>query len=247
MGSYNIKELYDVGCGDWQYMSKLKVPEDTKYYGYDIVDSVIQENNRLYSNSSITFSKIDGINFIDSLVTQFSTIKSDAGEKLDLLLVKDVFQHWDTESISNFCTSILPFFKLALIVVGGDDSVFYQGVGDIIPGGYRALNILDPDIDKPNEGHWDMLFSYYMNVKDDDVLHMKQHQEHKEVFLYTNLSINHHLKLVHDLKLESQSISQKFNSNVSGITNFHLYQVDEILSQKNIQELDNDFIIFGDL
>merc|ERR1712176_202236 len=105
-----------------------------------------------------------------------------------------------------------------------------QGVRDIIPGGYRSLNILDPDIGRTNEGNWDMLFSYYMNVRDDDdALHMRKHQEHKEVFLYTSLPINQHLTLVNDLRLESQSISQKFNSNMSGITNFHLYQGDETL------------------
>ena len=57
--------LHDVGCGDWQYMSKLQMPAHAKYHGYDVLDSIIEKNNKIYSNELIAFSKIDGVNFID--------------------------------------------------------------------------------------------------------------------------------------------------------------------------------------
>ena len=105
----NVSSVLDLGCGDWQF-SKIIDWTGIQYRGYDIVESVINENNKKYSSDNISFHI-----FSDS----FSILP-----KVDLLIVKDVLQHWSKETIDNF----IPFlnkYKFSLITncVGFDDTM----------------------------------------------------------------------------------------------------------------------------
>lgn len=71
----NIKSVVDFGCGDWQF-SKLIDWSGIEYTGYDVVQSVIENNKANYQKENIRFKIFE------------DTIKS-----ADLILCKDVLQH----------------------------------------------------------------------------------------------------------------------------------------------------------
>jgi len=75
---YNIKSLLDLPCGDFYWMKNIDL-SDVFYIGGDIVSSIIKNNNSNYKTNNITFKEIDIVN--DSL------------EKVDLIIVRDLFVH----------------------------------------------------------------------------------------------------------------------------------------------------------
>ena len=93
--SDSIKTIADLGCGDWQLMEKIKVPNDKIYQGFDLVESVIEENKAKHAAANVHFVKIDNLD-------DFINVKA------DLLVVKDVIQHWPHEQVKFFLEKILP-------------------------------------------------------------------------------------------------------------------------------------------
>lgn len=91
-----IKSVVDYGCGDWSF-SRLMDWSGVEYLGIDCVESVIKRNKQLYSKNNISFK---AIGFEPSS---------------DLLILKDVLQHWDNKSIIDFLDFRLPFHKYILI------------------------------------------------------------------------------------------------------------------------------------
>ncbi len=121
----SIKTIADLGCGDWMLMEKIKVPNDKIYNGFDLVDSVIDANTSKYSAENIKFVKIENIN-------DFINVKA------DLLIVKDVLQHWPNSQVEMFLEKILPNFKYALIT---NDYLSFMPNLDIPLGGFRTLDL----------------------------------------------------------------------------------------------------------
>jgi len=95
----DIRSVVDFGCGDWQF-SKAIDWGDIRYRGYDIVASVVLENRKRYQTRHITFHEIGGA--CDDL------------PPADLLIVKDVLQHWSDESVLAFLP-VISRFRYALI------------------------------------------------------------------------------------------------------------------------------------
>jgi 2-polyprenyl-3-methyl-5-hydroxy-6-metoxy-1,4-benzoquinol methylase len=96
----NIKTVVDFGCGDWQFSKEMNW-DNIEYAGYDCVKGIIDCNTENYSKQNIKF------NFIENLDDFFI--------KGDLLLIKDVFQHWDNDEVVYFLTNIKSNFKFVLI------------------------------------------------------------------------------------------------------------------------------------
>ena len=96
---HRISSIVDFGCGDWQF-SRLIDWGGADYCGYDIVGSVISANIRRFRNSRVSFYEIE---------PPFESLPS-----ADLLIVKDVFQHWSDETIFTFLP-VVARFRCALI------------------------------------------------------------------------------------------------------------------------------------
>jgi len=94
--------ILDLGCGDFNYTSQIDFSNKT-YIGIDCVESVIEKNNKDYSNSNIHFKCCDIFDY---------TIPND----VDLIIIKDVLQHWTDENIIKFLDK-LP--KVKTIIVNG--------------------------------------------------------------------------------------------------------------------------------
>lgn len=152
------KTIFDLGCGDWQLMSQIKIPGTKIYNGYDIVNSVIDSNKKIYSKNNIHFYHIAGLG-------DFSKVKG------DLLIVKDVIQHWSDEQVRYFFKNILSNFKFALITNDFSKApVTFFGEKKLEHG--NTINLADPKYKV--EDNIKTLLDYY--VKD----------EMKRVYLYTN-------------------------------------------------------------
>lgn len=85
---YDIKSIVDYGCGDWQMLSNYKFDLSQTYYGYDLVKSVIDRNKEKYERGNINFYLLRDIN--------------DIQKNKDLIMIKDVLQHWDNSNIIYF-------------------------------------------------------------------------------------------------------------------------------------------------
>ncbi len=99
-----ITTIVDIGCGDWQIMRNMTLPQGKSYVGYDVVENLIETNKQAYTR--------DNVHFEHTLGLQDLAQKNVSG---DLLIMKDVMQHWPIEEIQYFIKNILPRFKYAII------------------------------------------------------------------------------------------------------------------------------------
>ena len=51
----DVKKLVDAPCGDFNWMKLVTQEVDIDYIGIDIVQDIIETNNKLYQNSNINF------------------------------------------------------------------------------------------------------------------------------------------------------------------------------------------------
>ena len=99
----DINVIVDMGCGYGELLKDIKLSESTKYLGLDIVDSVIAYNKEHYTRRNFSFNTV---NKVEDL----------ANYKGDLLILKDVIQHWNIKQIIFAKQHIIPNFKYAIIV-----------------------------------------------------------------------------------------------------------------------------------
>jgi len=93
-----VASVVDVGCGDWQFSRHLDW-DGIDYTGTDASD-VVLENSRAFAR--------DGVRFLHADATR------DALPAADLLLAKDVLQHWSNADIAAFLPQ-LQKFRWALV------------------------------------------------------------------------------------------------------------------------------------
>lgn len=98
----NIKEVYDFGCGDW-YFSRLIDWSNVKYTGVEVVKSLVDNHNKIYKNKNIEFVHIENVeNFYKN--------------QGDLLILKDVLQHWNNDEVTTFLNNMVTNFNYILII-----------------------------------------------------------------------------------------------------------------------------------
>lgn len=88
---YQIKTVIDLPCGDFNWMQHLDYDFD-HYTGIDIVEEIIQSNNKKYSNEKRFFKKKDCLN-------------DDIGSA-DMLMCRDLLIHFSEEDIFSFLNNI---------------------------------------------------------------------------------------------------------------------------------------------
>jgi hypothetical protein len=98
----DIKKVVDFGCGDWQF-SKLIDWSNVEYSGVDCIPSLIDHHNTNFGKENIKFYFLEDIDFF---------IENFTG---DLLIVKDVLQHWLNDEIVYFLDRVTNNFTYILI------------------------------------------------------------------------------------------------------------------------------------
>ena len=130
LASPEIRTVVDVGCGDWQVGSLIDWA-GVNYTGIDVVAAVIKANQDRFSGPGIRFASADA-----------RTTELPAA---DLLLIKDVLQHWPTADVQRFLRSALRRFHYAL-VTNDIASTHFTGTlnQDIAMGEWRTLDLQAP-------------------------------------------------------------------------------------------------------
>lgn len=108
----NIKTVIDYGCGDWR-STKLINWNGANYIGYDCVKSIIDFNINNYTKDNIKFEHKENLE-------DFFNVKS------DLLIIKDVLQHWTNKDIEYFLQNIKNNFNYIIIVNTATQKHDYQ-------------------------------------------------------------------------------------------------------------------------
>jgi hypothetical protein len=113
-----IKTIVEIGFGDWEMMQHILL-EHKSYIGFEVVQQIKRE-----STYNLEYRIVKGLREVN--------------ESGDLLIVRDVMQHWPTPEIDYFIDNILPNFRYALLT---NDYAPQQNNYDISPGGYRPINL----------------------------------------------------------------------------------------------------------
>ena len=93
LAKYEIKTICDIGCGDWEFSQFIDFGE-REYLGIDCVLSVIEEDRERFKGDTIRFEhKTIGDDYIP--------------EGYDLIIIKDVIQHWTDEDIMKYFSHII--------------------------------------------------------------------------------------------------------------------------------------------
>lgn len=119
---HGVKSVLDWGCGDWAF-SRLIDWSGIRYTGVDVVDSVVRGNIMQYANSMIMF---------------FNNEVWPGGEHYDVIIVKDVLQHWSNDHIDYFLGELFSTTKFNYIIITNTASQEYDNQ-DIETGQTRGL------------------------------------------------------------------------------------------------------------
>ena len=136
----NIKTVVDIPCGDFNWMKEIVFNFD-HYFGGDIVEKCIEDNNEKYGSRHIEFKHFD-------LVKD----KIPAG---DLLIVRDVIGHFPLEDGKKIVNNILESdckYLLATSWYDPSDSNFHKThINQDVPHGrFYFLNLMSEPFNLPS-------------------------------------------------------------------------------------------------
>lgn len=127
----NIQNIIDLGCGDFNLMQHFNF-KNINYLGIDIVNFVIEENNKKY--------KSDNINFLhENILTYKPKIK------YNLVILKDVLQHLSNKNIISLLDNI--DYSNNIIIVNDITDNNY----DCENGEWRGINLNLPPFNMKTE------------------------------------------------------------------------------------------------
>jgi len=100
-----IKDVVDLGCGDFRCGKLIYDDLNVKYTGYDAYKKLIDYNSNQYSTPKYSFKHLDFYNNKEQI------------ESGELCILKDVMQHWKMEEIYVFLDYLVEnkIFKYILI------------------------------------------------------------------------------------------------------------------------------------
>jgi SAM-dependent methyltransferase len=139
----NCKNVVDVGCGDWSFSSFLfEDMTNVNYVGYDCVSDIILNHKYTYREKRhLYFEHVNGYNLIKNFASSPSLPYT-----IDLVLIKDVLQHWPTRDIVTFLTKLCNMNSIQYILIT-NDSTDDKNV-NIKMGEYRPLNWNAPPLNR---------------------------------------------------------------------------------------------------
>jgi SAM-dependent methyltransferase len=141
LASTEIRRVVDVGCGDWQVGSLLDW-SGIDYTGIDVVSSVVEADQTRFGAANVRFQVADA--------------RSADLPPAELLLIKDVLQHWPSADVQRFLSNTLPRYRYALITNDIASRHFTGELNqDIEMGSWRTLDLQAPPFGLTARAHWD--------------------------------------------------------------------------------------------
>lgn len=137
LGKLKIKTMLDAPCGDFNWMRHMNL-EGIEYHGGDIVDEVINENNKKYKSKNIKFSALDIVN--------------DKIGRYDLVMVRDCLVHLSTDQVLRALRNIKSSQSKYLLTTNFTWK-HIENNQEINTGGWRRLNLEEPpyNFKKPDD------------------------------------------------------------------------------------------------
>jgi SAM-dependent methyltransferase len=130
ISSRSIGSVVDVGCGDWQF-SRLIDWLSVRYTGFDIVPELVARHAREFGSARVQFVAADA--------------RTARLPRADLLLCKDVLQHWPNQAIIDFLRRNRRRFRYALLTNDIWSAHDHAGVNADIPvGSWRPIDLEAP-------------------------------------------------------------------------------------------------------
>ena len=120
---YKIRSIIDIQCGDFNWMSSLDM-ENIDYKGFDIVQSIIKENNKKYIKPNVNF--------------YYSDIINSELPKGNLMFVRDCLVHFSFEDIKK---SIFRIKQSKSNYLLSTSFVNLKKNTDIYTGDWRPINL----------------------------------------------------------------------------------------------------------
>jgi SAM-dependent methyltransferase len=127
-----VRSVVDLGCGDWQFSRHVDW-KGIDYLGID-VSKVVLENTRSFTGPGIEFRELNAV--------------TEPLPAADLLLAKDVLQHWSNADILALLPK-LSAYRYALITNGFLATALDRVNTDITPGRWRPVDLLRPPFSLP--------------------------------------------------------------------------------------------------
>ncbi len=123
----NIKNVVDLGCGDFRCGKLIYDDLDVIYTGYDTYKKVIEYNSKQNMLSKYSFIYMDFYNNKENIING------------DLCILKDVIQHWSLDNINIFLDYLIKSKKFKYILICNCCNQ-KQDNTDIIDGDWRPLS-----------------------------------------------------------------------------------------------------------
>lgn len=123
----NIKNIIDLGCGDFVCGELIYDDLDVLYTGYDTYKKVIDYNSSKHLSPKYSFKHLDFCTYKEQIIDG------------DLCILKDVLQHWSLENIYTFLDYIVEHRKFKYILICNCCSQMQDNT-NIITGDWRQLN-----------------------------------------------------------------------------------------------------------
>ena len=101
----NIKDVTDLGCGDFRCGELIYGDLYVKYTGYDAYKKVVDYNSKLFDSKKYSFTHLD-----------FSNNKEQI-KNGDMCILKDVIQHWSIDDIYHFLDYLVEQKKFKYILI----------------------------------------------------------------------------------------------------------------------------------
>ena len=128
---YQIKTILDIPCGDYNWMKFTKFNSDIKYIGADIVEKLIDNNRKKYSN--VEFKVLD--------------ITRDTLPTADLVFVRDCLGHLSNDNIFKALNNIRESGSKYLL---STSFTKYNHNSSILDGEWKCINLMiEPYFLKP--------------------------------------------------------------------------------------------------
>lgn len=150
----DIHSVVDLGCGDWAF-SRYIDWEGIEYLGIDIVPSVVNRNQHLFSQPNVTFI------YADALTMELP--------EADLFLCKDVFQHLPNQAILQILSQSGKY-KHCLITNYVDRRTLSSTNRDIKVGNYHPIDLSKPPFNIPGE----KVLNFYSGVAPKQTFYIKK-------------------------------------------------------------------------
>jgi hypothetical protein len=128
----NITSICDVGCGDFNIMKQV-IDDRIRYTGIDVVEKLIEYNNRTYGKDNCLFKCLDA--------AIPDTILPDA----ELIVVRQVLQHLDNKSIATILEKCKKY-KYALITESIYINASEYNIDKPVGGGIRINSGIIPEM-----------------------------------------------------------------------------------------------------